>query len=361
MNLTQANKEWRSRPDDERFTSLTDMLNFCSAARDYGHSIVLNPTAIQVSADGDDGVEIELPSVGKVAATHWAFSQLAARAEAPADYMRKLPAPLVAACLQHGLAKRQKDAGVLVQRSLYGNRLRAVTGPEYGRIWNADVVAELVDRFGDGRTGDFRVPGEFGQAVEITKQNTTLFASDRDMFVFLADEEHRVEVPNRRDGKPGSLARGFFVWNSEVGRCTFGIATFLFDYVCGNRIVWGAENYREVTIRHTLHAYDRWIGRAIPMIREFTSAAPDREAQIIENARAKTMTGEEVDKFLASRFTTKARVIGIKEAFIEDEGRPVENLWDVVTAVTAYARKFPHQDVRIAYEREAGEILALAA
>jgi hypothetical protein len=33
------------------------------------------------------------------------------------------------------------------------------------------------------------VPGEFGQRVAVTKQNTTLYASDRDMFVFLADEE----------------------------------------------------------------------------------------------------------------------------------------------------------------------------
>jgi hypothetical protein len=56
------------------------------------------------------------------------------------------------------------------------------------------VVDALVDRFGDGITGTWRVPGEFGQRVTITKENTTLFASDRDMFVFLADEENRIEL-----------------------------------------------------------------------------------------------------------------------------------------------------------------------
>ena len=76
------------------------------------------------------------------------------------------------------------------------------------------------------------MPGEFGNKVTVTTANTTLFASDRDMFVFLADEDNRIEIPNRRAGKFGSFARGFFVWNSEVGKTTLGAGFFLFDYVC---------------------------------------------------------------------------------------------------------------------------------
>jgi hypothetical protein len=84
-----------------------------------------------------------------------------------------------------------------------------MTGPKYGRIWNNDVLAALMDRFGDGRSGDFRIPGEFGAEVEITRDNTTLFAGDRDMFIFLADEVNRIDLPGRRDGQAGELARGF--------------------------------------------------------------------------------------------------------------------------------------------------------
>jgi len=43
-----------------------------------------------------------------------------------------------------------------------------------------------------------RVPGEFGRRVTVTKENTTLYASDRDMFVFLADEENRMSRAARR-------------------------------------------------------------------------------------------------------------------------------------------------------------------
>jgi hypothetical protein len=72
--------------------------------------------------------------------------------------------------------------------------LSAVNGPNYGHVWDADIIDLLVDRFGDGINGQWRVPGEFGQRVTVTKDNTTLFASDRDMFVFLADEENRIGI-----------------------------------------------------------------------------------------------------------------------------------------------------------------------
>ncbi len=85
------------------------------------------------------------------------------------------------------------------------------------------------------------VPGIFGRNATVDKAYTTLYASDRDMFVFLADEDRRIEIPNRRDGKPGSLTRGFFVWNSELGNTTLGGGFFLFDYVCSNRYVWDTD------------------------------------------------------------------------------------------------------------------------
>jgi len=37
--------------------------------------------------------------------------------------------------------------------------------------------------------------------VGITRDNTTIYASDRDLFVFLADEEHRIEIGDRRNGE----------------------------------------------------------------------------------------------------------------------------------------------------------------
>jgi len=158
-----------------------------------------------------------------------------------------MPAPMIADCLNYNLrfTRGIEDIGVLLTTNENGgvNELRSVNGPNYGRIYDADVVDTLVEKFGDGVSGQWRVPGEFGSRVTVTKDNTTLYASDRDMFVFLADEENRIELPNRRAGRFGSFARGFFVWNSEVGKTTLGAGFFLFDYVCCNRIIWGADQY----------------------------------------------------------------------------------------------------------------------
>jgi hypothetical protein len=359
--LTQASNQWMSRPADERFVSLTDMQAHFDAQRAQCRETVVSSRRIQALPAGDNkGLQIVGPNGHAYAPTHWAFGQLAQLAEAPAGYLRSLPAPIAADCVNYGLQYRRnvEDVGVLLHRDGDANTLRAATGPRYGRIWNGDIVRGLVSRFGDGLTGAFRVPGEFGERVEVTKENTTLYAGDRDMFVFLADEDHRIEVPNRRDGKPGTMARGFFVWNSEVGSATFGLKTFLFDYVCYNRIVWGASDVSEVTIRHSAGAPDRYIEELAPALQAYANGSAAPVARLIADARAKRI--DDVDSFLAQRFG-KRMAETLKAAHDSDEHRPIESLWDAANAVTAHARGITYQDRRVELEEQAGDIIALAA
>jgi hypothetical protein len=354
-----CNKQWSSRPDDERFASLHEMLAHLTTQREFSREAVVSSRKITaIPADDHRGLMIAGPNGNVFAPTHHAFGQLANLAGAPAGYLRELPAELAADCLNYGLQYERdiQDVGVL----LYKNGqpiLRAATGPRYGRIWNRDIVRGLTQQFGDGITGRFRVPGEFGKAVDVTKSNTTLFAGDRDMFVFLADEQNRIDLPGRRDGKTGSLARGFFVWNSEVGAATFGIKAFLFDYVCCNRIVWGAENVEEVRIRHTASAPDRYLEELQPALLAYANSSASSVKVAIENARAARI--DDIDDFLAKRFGARTAP-KIKAAHLADEGRPIETAWDAVTGVTAYARSIPFQDARIILEEEAGKILQAA-
>lgn len=360
MELMQASKQWSSRPDDERFTSLDSMLAHFGQVRDQSREVVVASRRIHALPDADNkGMSIVGPNGHAYAPTHFSFGQLAQLAESPAGYLRTLPAPIAADCINYGLQFKRnlEDVGILLQRN-GSDVLRAATGPRYGRIWNADVVGALVNRFGDGVTGDWKVPGEFGHDVEVTKGNTTLFAGDRDMFVFLADEKHRIEIPNRRNGRPGSMARGFFVWNSEVGASTFGLGTFLFDYVCCNRIVWGAEEYKEVKIRHTASAPDRFIDEMAPALLPYANSSA---MTIVDGVRkAQEARLDKVDDFLATRFG-KRMVAPLKAIHLAEEDRPIESLWDVTTAATAYARSVTWQDDRVAMERIAGEVLQLAA
>lgn len=365
--LMRASHEWATRKDDERFLSLPDMQEHFDTVQANSRGVIVPSRRITVEpVEGDHkGLVVTGPNGHGYTPTNWSFGQLATISESPAGYLRSLPAPIAADCINYGLQFKRdiEDVGVLLQRPSGDEpgTLRAVTGPRYGRVWNADVIRALINRFGDGRTGEFKVPGEFGKAVEITKGNTTLYASDRDFFVFLADEDHRIEIPNRRNGQPGTLSRGFFVWNSEVGSATLGIATFLFDYVCCNRIVWGAEDVKEIKIRHTISAPDRFMAEVAPALKHYAEGSASTITKAIEDARSARFDEDgELDKFLAKRFT-KTMATSLKRVHEIEEGRPIENLWDVTVALTAKARAIPFQDDRVTLERQAGEIMALAA
>jgi hypothetical protein len=360
--LTQCNTQWRSRPADERFTSLIELNDFTHAVRRNSISRVVSSRALTVQpADDNQGLLVAGPNGVPVAPTHHAFGQLAQRAGAPAGYLRELPAPIAADALNWGLKFNRdiQDIQVLLRKDETGGAtLQAATGPNYGRIYNSTITEALVRQFGDGLTGDFRVPGEWGKQVVVTKDNTTLYAGDRDMFVFLADEEHRIEIPNRRDGQTGSVARGFFCYNSEVGSSTFGIATFTFDFVCGNRLVWNAQGFEEMKIRHTAGAPDRWIEEARPALDAYARSSTKGFMEALENARAARV--DDANEFLAKRFSKRLAGM-IEAAHMADEQRPMENLYDVSNGITAYARGVQYQDERVALEREAGKVFALAA
>jgi hypothetical protein len=361
----QASHQWANRPADERFTSLIDMHDFAVNVREHSRAKCVSSRGITaVPVEGDHkALQVVGPNGGACNLTHWSFGQLAQRAEAPAGYLRDLPAPLAADCINYGLQFKRsiEDLGVLVYANSGPTVLSAVTGPNYGRVWNSTIIGALVKQFGDGQSGQFRIPGEFGEAVPITKQNTTLYCSDRDMFVFLADEQHRIEVPGRRNGQSGALSRGFFMWNSEVGSQTFGLACFLFDYVCRNRIVWGATGYEEIRIRHTASAPDRWVEEVTPAIESYANSSTQNVVKAITDARnSKIGDAEKVTEFLAKRFT-RSQAAAIQAAHMADEQRPIETLWDAATGVTAYARSIQYQDQRVNFEREAGKILDLAA
>ena len=363
MELMQASRQWASRPDDQRFTSLVDLHAHVALQRQQSASKVISSRSLEFRPAADDarqGLEVYGPNGVGFQTTHWSFGQLATLAGAPAGYLRTLPAPIAADNLNYGLkfARDVEEVGVLLRRNGH-NELAAATGPRYGRVWNKDITRQLVDRFGDGVSGDWRVPGEFGKAITVTKANTTLYASDRDMFVFLADEQNRVTIPNRRDGKGGSLARGFFVWNSEVGAAKLGVAMFLFDYVCCNRIVWGAEGFREISLRHSVTAPDRFQEDIVPVLADLHASSPKPIEQTLLAAQAAKVSS--LDDFLTNRRFAKSTIVKVAAAFEAEEGRPVESLWDVTTAMTAYAKSITYQDERVAMEREAGKVLDLVA
>src|SRR5690606_31749950 len=279
-----------------------------------------------------------------VAPTHWSFGQLAALVGAPAAYLRQLPAPLAGINLQYGLTSHRAEQVKTLEIADDRVELRAVTGPDYGRIFDHELVA-AVQRIAGNGTGDTRwkVPGAldwstgiYNPRVDITKDTTTLYASDRDVFLFLVDDLNPIEAGRLPDGSPDLYFRGFYCWNSEVGAKTLGMASFYLRAVCQNRNLWGVEDFEEITIRHSKYAANRFTYEAAPALANFANSSPLPFVNGIKAARERIVarTDEDRDDFLRKRGFSKAESGKIIEKVLMEEGRPPESIFDFVQGIT---------------------------
>lgn len=371
---SRVSSEWFSRPDDERFLSLTELYDAVKARADRATARTVESRAVRVDASRDNAERLSLIVPGQeepIAPTHWSFGQLCSLVGAPATYMRQLPAPLAGINLQHGLLSHRAELVKTLETEDGRVELRAVTGPDYGRIWDHELVAAVMKIAGNG-VGDtmWKVPGTLDWAtmthnpfVDVTKDNTTLYASDRDVFLFLVDDTHPIEAGRLPNGEPDLYFRGFYCWNSEVGSKTLGIASFYLRAVCMNRNLWGVENFEEITIRHSKFAAQRFAHEAAPALRSFANSSPAPFIAGIKAARERIVAHNDEDRetFLRRRGFSKAETGKIIETVLQEEGRPPESIFDFVQGMTAHARTKTNQDTRLELEGKAKTLLERAS
>jgi hypothetical protein len=365
--ITRASQEWWKRPDDERYLTLGDLYASTRARTDASEARTIPNTSLVARGFPEAGgsLYLEHDDLGVLDPTHWSLGQLATVSHTPAKWIRDIaPVPTGPAMAAHainlGLRHLADRALVQVMKLPSGpdlptGTLRCIVGPDYGRIYDHEVVRAVMDSNEDGR---WHVPAASYQAKN-PKRATTLYASDRDVFIFLVDEKNPVSV--HVEGAVRHLFRGFMVWNSEVGHHKFGFMTFLYDYVCDNRMVWGAREVKEVSIKHTKNAPDRFAREVRPMLRAYAEASVlDVEAQLERATRKKVgSSDEEVMAFLRKHeFTKKEGEAIVRTAKAEEGG--ARTVWELVNGGTAVARSIPHNDDRVALERRVSGLLKTA-
>ncbi len=370
----RVSSEWFSRPDDEKYLSLSELYASVKGRAQLSKTRTVESAAIRVEAHRDDPEKLALVLPGAdapVAPTHWSFGQLASLVAAPAAYLRQLPAPLAGINLQYGLTNHRAEQVKTMEVANGRTELRAVTGPDYGRIYDHELVSAVQRIAGDG-VGDTRwkVPGVldwstgvYNPMVDVTKDTTTLYASDRDVFLFLVDDRNPIEAGTLPDGSPDLFFRGFYCWNSEVGAKTLGIASFYLRAVCQNRNLWGVEDFQEISIRHSKYAANRFAHEAAPALANFADSSPQPFIQGIRSARERIVARSDEDRndFLRKRGFSKAETGKIVETVLAEEGRPPESVFDFVQGITAVARTKPQQDARLTMETRAKKLLEAAA
>jgi hypothetical protein len=367
MDLT---KQWMARPHDQRFLSL-DSLRLSVEGRAKRSKELLTPSkSIELLAPAVKTVEdthrmtVGLSNGDEVALTHWSFGQLCSLIRFPASHYRDLPSQLVTDPINYGLRHMRS---VEALKTYSTEELLAVTGPDYGRIFDHEVVSAVQQVAGNG-VGDTRwkIPGtldwasmKYDPETPVTLDTTTLYASDRDVFIFLVDDRNPIEVGKLPNGDPDLMFRGFYITNSEVGNSALKLCAFYLRAVCCNRIMWGVEGFQEITMRHSKLAPARFVEECRPALQGFADGS---ETKLIEGVRrakeAKLATDrDEALAFLQGRDFSKKKALEILEIGEREENRPVRTAWDFAQAITAAARNVPNTDDRVEMENISRKIL----
>jgi hypothetical protein len=349
-NLVEAHRQWASRPPDERFANLDDLLEYTGRRKRASIEDIRQLKGLRLY--GTMGGALTLNgSMQTSLLTNWAFTQLCQQAGAPSGYLKTLTPEITAQCLEYGINLNGVESKILIRKNDFieenkpQNIVSAFTSPNYGRIWDYDAVEAIMQAI---KGGTWHTP------PSDSLENSGLYASDRDMFVFLVCDETTIEIGNAK------LGRGFFCWNSETGAATFGLTTFLFNYICGNHIVWGAEQVEELRIIHRNRALNHFYADAVPVMNRFIDNRQIDDAIIGSVSRAMENrlgnTQEEVLKRLQPDQFTKSEIEKAWEYGIA-EGDDVRTTWGIIQGLTAYARNMPFIDKRVNLERRAGALL----
>jgi hypothetical protein len=373
-NRGEVSAQWASRPDDQKFLTLQELFDSVNNRRMHGFEKQLSPREMRFKASREPGesnkLTIELPD-REITPTHYSFGQLCALAKAPASYLRGMHGFRAAFNLQADMIQRAEDKPV----KLYGDTIdfsaRAFTGPDYGRIYDADLVASIQRFAGDGSR--WKVPGQidwrtmsYNPWVDVTKDSTTLYASDRDVFLFLVDDTHPIEVGKLPNGDPDLIFRGFYAYNSEVGARSLGIATFWLRAVCQNRNLWGVEDFDHLRIVHSKHGNIRFEREAAPALERYARSEPTKLIAGITAAKQAVVARNDEERIaflhkegnLDMSLKTAMNIIATCE---REEGKRPQSIWDFCQGITAVARDLSNQDNRIEMEKVASKLMGRAA
>lgn len=379
-NLLAASSQWASRPADERFWTLADMRAACSDSRNGCRTATVPFRRMQATVTPGDEVGIIGPTGVPARFTNYAFGQFCTSVGAPASYLREFPASMAADCLNLGIRKHAdgSDRELLLHQN-GGLTVRASLSEKYDRVWDDDVCAMLQGLTGwrapAGRhmghgssreaTADDILPGQINISVGDAIGPSGLYASDHDMFAFLVAPDRVIS-----DGAGGSLMRGIFVRNSEVGDSSLSVTFFLMQAVCGNHIVWNATGVHEIKVRHLGAGTMRRAFRGFETeLRRYHDAAPEEEKMIVA-ARSLVLgnTKEEVmaavlkyakSHSLALSKPLVSEALDVAEAHVDWYGNP-RTLWATVAGITHASQQSGFADKRTDTDKLAGKLLRMA-
>lgn len=376
--VSDVSRQWFNRPDDQRFASFEELERYVRGRRLVSSETLVNIADITTSTDS---MTLQIPLTDRqtgntayrsLVPTNFAFNQLAAMAGARPSYLQTLPPDLAAACLRHGLRNVKGEQVKTLSYHHPGElaQLAAITTPDFGRIWDADIL-DIV-KYMLQTDHRWKIPGEIDWSnmtqnpyVDITKDNTTLFASDRDIWMFFCQDAHPIEAGKTKNGDTDVYFPGFYIYGTEVGSGLPGkMAGMMLRGICWNRNLWGVEGLREIKVRHSKNGPERFKKEALESIYNTKNINAKPFVELMQRARTLQIAknDEEAMDFLnEKKKITKEKVKEIMKVSQQEEEKALRTVFDFSTALTAFGRRLPNQDERGNFEKIGAEILQLAS
>lgn len=393
-NRYDAANQFSTRPADE---SYGDLYTFLAALRDQKQrSRERTYAARDLRADpATDGSVLLTSPRGSARLTHWAFSQTARTISAPAGYLRTLPPDITAAAINYGistlptgtdlvvLAKQPPTPGAALAAAYSPDAatpepipqipiIRAVTSTTYGRVWDADLYHDVIERTAPH---GFDLPPVWPQLDKHGTGKAGAYASDRDSFLILANGGSLVTDPSARrssslDGSsdsqgngPGALYRAIIVRNSEVGASSITLEQILYRVICGNHIIWNAQTLSKFRRRHVgQHAHRdavREIARIAVSLRTQSAREDEQIVRMLIDREIATTREGVIDALRAAGMTERDAEAAY-DATETQESRTTaspRSYWGIVQGITWTAQNTQHEDERFTLDQIAGAIL----
>jgi len=363
-------EQWVERPDDMKWDKLDHLYDYTHNRAQRSQVDVVPNKHLETIGTVDENGKKKFSVVtntdrygwGQLNPTHWSFGQLCTRSEVPAVWARRTHPEIAALAMNYGLtfgSNTSDESKIMVIRGDNGEVLdmHCMTSPTYGRVFDyevVDVTRRVIQRSGN----NWDIPW----ARDVRSSSTGAYLSDRDVNIFLTDSERTISVYDPKLGRERMLHRGVIIGNSEVGARKFFIKTFFYDNYCTNRVIFGMKNVRELGIRHTSGAPQRFLHEGVPLLKQIAEASPQREEELFAKAVQFNVGKDEdsIRNWLKKRAFTVQQANAVIRNARQETGELPTSLWDVVQSGTAMAKRIQHTDARMKEEESYGRLLKYA-
>ena len=376
-NRYDAANQFSTRPADESFGTLAGFLAHLREEKNTSRETTRAIKDLTANPHADGGIVLTNPAGINAKLTHWSFSQASRIISAPAGYLRTLPADITAAAVNYGISKAaRQDVKILTRTTVQDDgqrehRIRALTSDAYGRVWSADLYADMIDHL---TPAGFDLPPVWPGLDKHGTGKAGAYAGDRDAFLILTlPASSIVNDPTARssrlDGGPGGNAGALYpaiiVRNSEVGAASVSIDVVMYRFICGNHIIWHVDTSASTAWkrRHVgQNAQRDSIREVLRIARQLTQRDPAQDERIIRTLADREIaeSREGVIAELRAIGYSEADAVAAYEATATEQSSTTaspRSYWGIVQGTTYISQQSGYQDDRMSLDQLAAQVL----